>query len=63
MQESGPSLCNADLDVHQEFEPRLKSKMMDGVISTPELDDMHPFMDAEQIAQIRDSAKNINKSS
>ena len=60
MQESGPSLCNADLDVYQEFEPRLKSKMVDGVISTPELDDMHPFMDAELIAQIRNSAKNIN---
>jgi acetolactate synthase-1/2/3 large subunit len=60
MQEPGPSLCNADLDVHQEFEPRLKSKMVDGVITTPELDDMHPFMDAEQLTQIRNSAKAIN---
>ena len=60
MQEPGPSLCNADLDVHQEFEPRLKSKMVDGVITTPELDDMYPFMDAEQLAQIRNSAKAIN---
>jgi acetolactate synthase-1/2/3 large subunit len=57
--DKGPSLCNTFLDLHQEFEPRLKSKMVDGVISTPELDDMHPFMDPEQIASIRASALNI----
>jgi len=56
----GPSLCNTFLDVHQEFEPRLKSKMVDGVISTPELDDMHPFLDSQELASIRDSALNIN---
>jgi acetolactate synthase-1/2/3 large subunit len=60
MQKSGPSLCNADLDLEQEFEPRLKSKMVDGVITTPELDDMYPFMDAGQLEQIRDSAKAIH---
>ena len=60
MQNSGPSLCNADLDLEQEFEPRLKSKMVDGVITTPELDDMYPFMDAGQLEQIRDSAKAIH---
>lgn len=60
MQDAGPSLCNVDLDLDQEFEPRLKSKMIDGVISTPELDDMHPFMDPEQLTKIRNSAKNIN---
>lgn len=57
---SGPSLCNTFLDVHQEFEPRLKSKMVDGVISTPELDDMHPFLDPQELASVRDSALNIN---
>ena len=56
----GPSLCNTFLDVHQEFEPRLKSKMVDGVISTPELDEMHPFLDPQELASIRDSALNIN---
>lgn len=56
---AGPSLCNTFLDLHQEFEPRLKSKMVDGVISTPELDDMHPFMDPTEIASIRASATNI----
>jgi acetolactate synthase-1/2/3 large subunit len=55
----GPSLCNTFLDLHQEFEPRLKSKMVDGIISTPELDDMHPFMDPTEIASIRTSAINI----
>jgi acetolactate synthase I/II/III large subunit len=59
MQQPGPSLCNAYLDIYQEFEPRLKSKMVDGIITTPELDDMHPFMDPAQLKQIRDSARNI----
>jgi acetolactate synthase-1/2/3 large subunit len=59
MQAEGPSLCNVFLDLHQEFEPRLKSKMIDGVISTPELDDMHPFMDPAEITAIRASALNI----
>ena len=56
---AGPSLCNTFLDLHQEFEPRLKSKMVDGVIFTPELDDMHPFMDPTEISSIRASAINI----
>lgn len=59
MDVAGPSLCNTFLDLHQEFEPRLKSKMVDGVISTPELDDMHPFMEPTEIASIRASATNI----
>jgi acetolactate synthase-1/2/3 large subunit len=60
MQQAGPSLCNVDLDLYQEFEPRLKSKMVNGVITTPELDDMHPFMDAKKLQQIRNSARNIH---
>jgi hypothetical protein len=56
----GPSLCNIFLDLHQEFEPRLKSKMVDGVISTPELDDMHPFLDSDELASVRASALKIN---
>ena len=55
----GPSLCNVFLDVHQEFEPRLKSKMVDDVITTPELDDMYPFLDPVELAAIRQSAINI----
>jgi acetolactate synthase-1/2/3 large subunit len=60
MEIPGPSLCNTSLDLHQEFEPRLKSKMVDGVISTPELDDMHPFLDSEEINMVRNSALQIN---
>lgn len=56
----GPSLCNTFLDLDQEFEPRLKSKMVDGVISTPELDDMHPFLDPKELANVRESALTIN---
>ena len=56
----GPSLCNTFLDLHQEFEPRLKSKMIDGVITTPELDDMHPFLDSQELAGVRASALKLN---
>jgi acetolactate synthase-1/2/3 large subunit len=56
---SGPCLAQVELDVHQEFEPRLKSKMVDGVITTPELDDMHPFLPSEEIKRIRFEAAQI----
>jgi len=59
LQHSGPSLCNVMLDLYQEFEPRLKSKLVDGVITTPELDDMHPFLDLQELHDIRQSALNI----
>lgn len=59
MSAPGPFLCNVFLDLDQEFEPRLKSKIVDGVISTPELDDMHPFLSADEISEIRLSAINI----
>jgi len=46
------------LDPAQEFEPRLKSKQLaDGKIVTPSLEDMYPFLDAEEMAEntIKDS--------
>lgn len=55
----GPGLCVVPLDREQEFEPRLKSRMVDGVIRTPELDDMYPFLPPEQLEQIRASARAI----
>lgn len=55
----GPSLCNVKLDLLQEFEPRLKSKMVNGLITTPELDDMYPFLDPQELLNIRQSALNI----
>jgi acetolactate synthase-1/2/3 large subunit len=55
----GPVLAVVELDLVQEFEPRLKSKMENGVITTPELDDMHPFMAVNVIDAIRSSATKI----
>ncbi len=59
MQFKEPTLCDVGLDTVQEFEPRLKSKMENGVITTPELDDMFPFYPSETIAAIRASAQSI----
>jgi len=52
----GPVLCDVRLDTLQEFEPRLKSRMVDGVIQTPELEDMFPFLNPEDIRSVRESA-------
>lgn len=60
MEGIGPKLCNVSLDLIQEFEPRLKSKMVDGVITTPELDDMYPFMDPDELNKVRESALNLH---
>lgn len=54
-----PCLCDVAFDTVQEFEPRLKSKMENGVITTPELDDMFPFLNSETIDAIRLSAQTI----
>lgn len=59
LSQKGPALACVELDLLQEFEPRLKSKMVDGVITTPELDDMFPFLPAEEISQVRNEAKSI----
>lgn len=55
----GPALAAVELDLVQEFEPRLKSKMVDGKIETPDLDDMHPFLDPAELARIREEAAAI----
>jgi acetolactate synthase I/II/III large subunit len=57
LRRSGPAVCNVPLDVRQEFQPRLKSKMVDGVIHTPELDDMFPFLDRHELDAVRHSAQ------
>jgi acetolactate synthase-1/2/3 large subunit len=49
---NGPRVIVAKLDQEQEFEPRLKSKMVDGVIKTPVLEDMYPHLDTTELAQI-----------
>jgi acetolactate synthase-1/2/3 large subunit len=52
----GPGLCAVPLDQDQEFQPRLKSRMVDGVIRTPELEDMFPFLERSELDAVRDSA-------
>ena len=56
LESKGPSLARVELDLAQEFEPRLKSRMVDGVITTPELDDMHPFLPADELEEVRREA-------
>ena len=56
----GPVLCSVPLDRKQEFQPRLKSRMVDGKIHTPELEDMFPFLPPEEIAAVRQSALAIS---
>ena len=47
----GPALCEVMLDPAQEFEPRLKSRQLpDGKIVSPNLEDMYPFLDPEELA-------------
>ena len=51
--DSGPRVLVCKLDPEQEFEPRLKSRMIDGQIKTPELDDMFPFLGEEELFRAR----------
>jgi acetolactate synthase I/II/III large subunit len=47
----GPTLFDVLLDPTQEFEPRLRSKIgPDGKITTPNLEDMYPFLSAEELS-------------
>lgn len=46
----GPAVLDIVLDTKQEFEPRLKSRILpDGKIVSPALEDMFPFLDAEEL--------------
>jgi acetolactate synthase-1/2/3 large subunit len=47
----GPALFDVHLDQTQEFEPRLRSRILpDGKILTPNLEDMYPFLSPEELA-------------
>ncbi len=51
LQKPGPTLFDVRLDVSQGFEPRLRSRILpDGTILTPNLEDMYPFLDPEELA-------------
>ena len=51
----GPVVLVAHLNPEQEFEPRLKSRVVDGKIMTPDLDDMYPHLDARVLSRVRNS--------
>lgn len=55
----GPCLAVVELDLIQEFEPRLKSKMVDGRIVTPDLDDMFPFLETSELESVKREAEFI----
>lgn len=56
---TGPRLLVVPLDPDQEFEPRLRSKIVEGGIQTPDLDDMWPHLPQAALDEIRASALEI----
>lgn len=55
LQTPGPLLIHAKLDPDQGFEPRMSSRRLeDGSIVSPELEDMHPFLDPEELKRAMD---------
>jgi len=48
----GPMFINIDVDTVQEFEPKLKSKTINGKIITPSLEDMYPFISEKKKREI-----------
>ena len=60
LQGDGPLLIDLHVDPRQEFVPRIKSRVDEnGKFVTPELDDMHPFLDEATVAKIRTEAAAI----
>lgn len=60
MEMDGPLLIDVHVDPHQEFAPRLKSRMdEDGNFVTPELDDMYPFLSETEREAVRREAEAI----
>jgi acetolactate synthase I/II/III large subunit len=48
---SGPTVFDVHLNPAQEFEPRLRSRILpDGKILTPNLEDMYPFLSEDELA-------------
>jgi acetolactate synthase-1/2/3 large subunit len=60
LQKSGPVLVQIHVDRTQGFAPKLKSRIDDkGRFLTPELDDLFPFLEADELKAIHDSAAEI----
>src|SRR5664279_5234505 len=50
MDQPGPALFDVHLDPKQEFEPRIRSRQLpDGTIVSPNLEDMYPFLSADEL--------------
>ena len=47
-----PRVLVANIDRDQEFEPRIKSKILNGSIQTPSLEDMYPHLDPVELLAI-----------
>ncbi len=60
MQTDGPLVIDLHVDPRQEFVPRIKSRVDEhGKFVTPELDDMHPFLDQTRVSALRAEAAAI----
>ena len=60
MQQDGPLVIDLHVDPRQEFAPRIKSRVDEnGKFTTPELDDMHPFVDEAELKHVRQEASQI----
>lgn len=53
LEHNGVRVIVGHLDPSQEFEPRLKSRMVEGVIETPALDDMFPHLSEAELKAVR----------
>ena len=58
LEKTNPRVVVAKLDRDQEFIPRLKSKIVDGQIQTPPLQDMYPHLDSTVLRNLMESAPN-----
>ncbi len=62
LRRDGPVLVDVIVDPQQEFTPRIKSRVDEhGKFVTPELDDMFPFLDQQEVAAVRQSALAIGR--
>lgn len=60
LQQDGPLLLNVVVDPRQEFVPRIKSRVDEnGKFVTPELDDMHPFLERAELQAVAESARAV----
>jgi acetolactate synthase-1/2/3 large subunit len=60
LQQDGPLIIDLHVDPRQEFAPRIKSRVDEsGKFVTPELDDMHPFLDQAELINLRRQANLI----